>query len=432
MKIKKLVEEITNFDNIKDLKVVTDPITGDAIEASKKAQDEFDKVTTPFKKPITGTKDDEKSKAADLKEAIESDGWELEDSHISEVLMRCAALKYEIDNCVRGSYETNGADTYSELAVYVRDLANDLMDCAEELAEMDNDIGYDKDHFLDESFDWSNGSLQDFDPEDLMEKVKKRQMSLFTRREFGDKVYDISIHPHGRVDQPTDIWIDIISEDEQGNQDRTFLKKFLTYDEAINAMKEWKEKIVDSQVDSVVKEALGEDDSDPMDSKLSDKESDIQLIMWYFGVDHQKAEDRLNSGFYSTADIEKAKKYLNKKQTASLEEDGRQNRLNLTPEQKAEEKAMAETLFDRVYNELEKDTDGSKNRVNKKASQRYNTEDISTDVNGNIVVYSDSRDKLQNAVNVAKEYNLQYKLGPGSMRNKAHAFQCVLFIPEEE
>ena len=93
---------------------------------------------------------------------------------------------------------------------------------------------------------------------------------------------------------------------------------------------------------------------------------------------------------------------------------------------------MAATLFDRVYNELEKDTDGSKNRVNKKASQRYNTEDISTDVNGNIVVYSDSRDKLQNAVNVAKEYNLQYKLGPGSMRNKAHAFQCVLFIPEEE
>ena len=53
-------------------------------------------------------------------------------------------------------------------------------------------------------------------------------------------------------------------------------------------------------------------------------------------------------------------------------------------------------------------------------------------IDGNIVVYSDNRDKLQNAVNVAKEYNLQYKLGPGSMRNKAHAFQCVLFITEEE
>lgn len=368
MKIKKLMEEITNFDNIKDLKVVTNPITGDAIEASKKAQDEFDKVTTPFKKPIKGTKDDEKSKAADLKEAIESDGWELEDSHISEVLMRCAALKYEIDNCVRGSYETH-ADTYSELAVYVRDLANDLMDCAEELAEMDNDIGYDRDHFLDESFDWSNGSLQDFDPEDLMEKVKKRQMSLFTRREFGDRVYDISIHPHGRVDQPTDIWVDIISEDEQGNQDRTFLKKFLTYDEAINAMKEWKDSTLQQAVDIVVDEALNED--------------------------------------------------------------GRQNRLNLTPEQKAEEKAMAATLFDRVYNELEKATDGSKNKVNKKASQRYNSEDISTDVNGNIIVYAKDKESLINAVNVARAYQLKYKIGPGSIRNKAHAFQCILYIPEE-
>ena len=368
MKIKKLIEEINNFDNIKDLKVVTDPITGDAIETSKKAQDTFDKVTTPFKKPIKGTKDDEKSKAADLKESIESDGWELEDSHLSEVLSKLADLKYEIDNCVRGSYATHGIDRYGELAVFVRELGDDLIDCAYELADMDDDE--DMEESLKESFDWSNGSLQDFDPEDLMEKVKKRQMSLFTRREFGDKVYDISIHPHGRVDQPTDIWVDIISEDEQGNQDRTFLKKFLTYDEAINAMKEWKDSTLQQAVDTVVDEALNED--------------------------------------------------------------GRQNRLNLTPEQRAEEKAMAATLFDRVYNELEKDTDGSKNRVNKKASQRYNTEDISTDIDGNIVVYSDSRDKLQNAVNVAKEYNLQYKLGPGSMRNRAHAFQCVLFIPEEE
>lgn len=368
MKIKKLIEEITNFDNIKDPKVVLDPVTGDAIETSKKAQDTFDKVAAPFKKPIKGTKEDEKSKAADLKESFTSDGWELEDSSLSEVLSELADLKYEIDNCVRGSYATHGIDRYGELAVFVRELGDDLIDCANELADMDDDE--DIEESLKESFDWSNGDLRDFDPEDLMEKVKKRQMSLFTRREFGDKVYDISIHPHGRVDKPTDIWVDIISEDEQENQDRVFLKKFLTYEEAINAMNDWKEEILRSAVDAVVDEALNED--------------------------------------------------------------GRQSRVDLTPEQKAEEKAMAATLFDRVYNELEKDTDGSKNRVNKKASQRYNTEDISTDVNGNIVVYSDSRDKLQNAVNVAKEYNLQYKLGPGSIRNKAHAFQCVLFIPEEE
>lgn len=367
MKIKKLIEEITNFNNIKDLKVVTDPVTGDAIETSKKAQDTFDKVATPFKKPIKGTKDDEKSKAADLKESFTSDGWELEDSPLSEVLSKLADLKYEIDNCVRGSYATHGIDKYGELAIFVRELADDLIDCAYELADMDDDE--DMEESLKESFEWSNGSLEDFDPEDLMNKVKERKTSLFSSREFRDKLYDISIHPHGRVDNPTDIWVDIVSEDEQGNQERIFLKKFLTYDEAIDAMKDWKNQLLQTAVDTVVDEALNED--------------------------------------------------------------GRQSRVDLTPEQKAEEKAMAATLFDRVYNELEKDTDGSKNRVNKKASQRYNTEDLSTDVNGNIVVYAPDKDKLQNAVNVAKEYNLQYKLGPGSMRNKSHAFQCVLFIPEE-
>lgn len=378
MKIKKLIEEINNFDNIKDLKVVTDPITGDAIETSKKAQDTFDKVTIPFKKPIKGTKDDEKSKAADLKESIESDGWELEDSHLSEVLSKLEDLKYEIDNCVRGSYATHGIDRYGELAVFVRELGDDLIDCAEELADMDDD-DEDMDESLKESFDWSNGDLRDFDPEDLMEKVKKRQMSLFSSREFGDKLYDISIHPHGRVDNPTDIWVDIVSEDLDGNQERIFLKKFLTYDDAINAMNEWKKSMLSS-----------------------------------------------------APAVEESVKCVNKSKDESLnEDDGRQRRVNLTPEQRAEEKAMAETLFDRVYNELEKATNGSKNKVNKKASQRYNSEDISTDVNGNIIVYAKDKESLTNAVNVARAYQLKYKIEPGSIRNKAHAFQCVLYIPEE-
>ena len=123
---------------------------------------------------------------------------------------------------------------------------------------------------------------------------------------------------------------------------------------------------------------------------------------------------------------------VDEKVEEALNEDGRKNREVLTPEQKAEEEALAATLFDRVYNELEKDTDGSKNIVNKKASQRYNSEDLSTDINGNIVVYAKDKESLQSAVNVAKAYKLQYKVGPGSIRNKAHAFQCVLFIPEEE
>ena len=371
MKIKKLVEKITNFDNIKDPKVVLDPVTGDAIETSKKTQDTFDKVATPFKKPIKGTKDDEKSKAADLKESFSSDGWELEDSSLSEVLSKLSDLKYEIDNCVRGSYATHGIDKYGELAIFVRDLAEDLMDCAYELADMalDEDEDEDVDESLTEGFEFTNGSLEDFDPQDLMDKVKERKMSLFTSREFNNKLYHISIHPHGRVDQPTDIWVDIVEEDENGNQERPFLKKYNTYEEAVNAMKEWKDMTIQNEVDLLVDEALNED--------------------------------------------------------------GRQHRIKLTPEQKADEKAMAETLFDKVYNELEKATDGSKNKVNKKASQRYNSEDLSTDINGNIVVYAPTKDALQNAVNVAKGYNLEYKISTGSMKNKNHAFQCTLIIPEE-
>lgn len=362
MKIKKLVEKITNFDNIKDPQVVIDPVTGDAIETDKKSQDVFDKVTTGFKKPITGSKNDEKSIARDLTEAFESDGWELDDSDLVQVLAKLVDLKYEIDNCVRGSYATGGADTYEELARFVLDLSDELRDCAYELSDIDES--------LNEKFEWTNGELKDFDPQDLMNKVKDRKTSLFTAREFNNKLYDISIHPHGSVEKPDDIWVDIVVEDEQGNQERIFLKKFLTYDEAVDAMREWKEKTIEEEVDIAVEEALNED--------------------------------------------------------------GRQNREKLTPEQKAEEKALAATLFDRVYNELEKDTDGSKNIVNKKASQRYNSEDLSTDINGNIVVYAKDRDSLQNAVNVAEAYKLQYKVGPGSIRNKAHAFQCVLFIPEEE
>ena len=203
------------------------------------------------------------------------------------------------------------------------------------------------------------------------------------------------------------------------------MQAYTTYDVAIQGINEVKENIMDSVVDEKVKEALEEDDDDPMDSKLSDEESDIQLVMWYFGVNRKKAESGIESGFYDRNDIEKAKKYYNKKSNPTLYEDGRQNREKLTPEQKAEEKALAATLFDRVYNELEKDTDGSKNIVNKKASQRYNSEDLSTDINGNIVVYAKDKESLQSAVNVAEAYKLQYKVGPGSIRNKAHAFQCV-------
>lgn len=431
MKIRELTENINNFDNAENKVTALNPIMGDAVAVSKKTQKKFEKETAPIEDPVLGTKDDKIKENKGLTEAFESDGWELEDSDLVQVLGKLSDLKYEIDNCVRGSYVTHGIDTYGELAVLVRELAEDLIECAYELAEMDED---DEDEQLTEAgqFSFTNGTLEEFDPADLVEKIKNRKTALNTIRDFNDKQYTFTVSPIGSIETPDYIWVDVKEDTGNHNPKRIFMQAYGTYDVAIQGINEVKENIMDSVVDEKVKEALEEDDDDPMDSKLSDEESDIQLVMWYFGVNRKKAESGIKSGFYDRNDIEKAKKYHNKKSNPTLYEDGRQNREVLTPEQKAEEKALAATLFDRVYNELEKDTDGSKNIVNKKASQRYNSEDLSTDINGNIVVYAPVKEKLQNAINVAEAYKLQYKVGPGSIRNKAHAFQCVLFIPEEE
>ena len=369
MKIRELTENINNFDNAENKVTALNPIMGDAVAVSKKSQKKFEKETAPIEDPILGTKDDKMKENKGLTEAFESDGWELEDSDLVQVLGKLSDLKYEIDNCVRGSYVTHGIDTYGELAVLVRELAEDLIECAYELAEMDED---EEDEQLTEAgqFSFTNGTLEEFDPADLVEKIKNRKTALNTIRDFNDKQYTFVISPSGSVETPDYIWVDVTEDTGNHNPQRIFMQTYTTYDDAIQGINEVKEHIMDSVVDEKVEEALNED--------------------------------------------------------------GRKNREVLTPEQKAEEEALAATLFDRVYNELEKDTDGSKNIVNKKASQRYNSEDLSTDINGNIVVYAKDKESLQSAVNVAKAYKLQYKVGPGSIRNKAHAFQCVLFIPEEE
>lgn len=369
MKIRELTENINNFDNAENKVTALNPIMGDAVAVSKKSQKKFEEETAPMEDPILGTKDDKIKENKGLTEAFESDGWELEDSDLVQVLGKLSDLKYEIDNCVRGSYVTHGIDTYGELAVLVRELAEDLIECAYELAEMDED---EEDEQLTEAgqFSFTNGTLEEFDPADLVEKIKNRKTALNTIRDFNDKQYTFTVSPIGSIETPDYIWVDVKEDTGNHNPKRIFMQAYTTYDVAIQGINEVKENIMDSVVDEKVEEALNED--------------------------------------------------------------GRKNREVLTPEQKAEEKALAATLFDRVYNELEKDTDGSKNIVNKKASQRYNSEDLSTDINGNIVVYAKDKESLQSAVNVAEAYKLQYKVGPGSIRNKAHAFQCVLFIPEEE
>lgn len=362
MKIRKLTENINNFDNAENKVTALNPIMGDAVAVSKKTQKKFEKETEPMEKPVLGTKDDKIKENKDLTEAFESDGWELEDSDLVQVLEKLADVKYEIDNCVRGSYATHGAETYEELADIVKDLANELIDSADAITELDEQLTEAG------QFTFTNGTLEEFDPADLVEKIKNRKTALHTIRDFNNKQYTFAISPRGSVETPDYIWVDVTEDTGNPNPQRIFMQKYNTYEDAIQGINEIKEHIMDSVVDEKVEEALNED--------------------------------------------------------------GRKNREVLTPEQKRDEDEMNSSLWGIIYNELEKDTDGSKNRVNKKASQRYTYDDLSTDADGNITVYAPVKDKLQNAINVAEAYGLKFKVGLGSNRNKNHAFACTIYIPE--
>lgn len=362
MKIRKLTENINNFDEAENKVTSLNPIMGDAVAMSKKTQKNFEKETEPMEEPVLGTKDDKIKENKGLTEDYDSDGWDLEDSDLVQVLEKLADVKYEIDNCVRGSYATHGAETYEELADIVKDLANELIDSADAITELDEQLTEAG------QFTFTNGTLEEFDPADLVEKIKNRKTALHTIRDFNNKQYTFVISPRGSVETPDYIWVDITEDTGSPNPQRIFMQKYNTYDDAIQGINEVKEHIMDSVVDEKVEEALNED--------------------------------------------------------------GRKNREVLTPEQKRDEDEMNSSLWGIIYNELEKDTDGSKNRVNKKASQRYTYDALSTDADGNITVYAPVKDKLQNAINVAEAYGLKFKVGLGSNRNKNQAFACTIYIPE--
>lgn len=362
MKIRKLTENINNFDEAENKVTSLNPIMGDAVAMSKKTQKNFEKETEPMEEPVLGTKDDKIKENKGLTEDYDSDGWDLEDSDLVQVLEKLVDVKYEIDNCVRGSYATHGAETYGELADIVKDLANELIDSADAITELDEQLTEAG------QFTFTNGTLEEFDPADLVEKIKNRKTALHTIRDFNNKQYTFVISPRGSVETPDYIWVDVTEDTGNPNPQRIFMQKYNTYDDAIQGINEVREHIMDSVVDEKVEEALNED--------------------------------------------------------------GRKNREVLTPEQKRDEDEMNSSLWGIIYNELEKDTDGSKNRVNKKASQRYTYDALSTDADGNITVYAPVKDKLQNAINVAEAYGLKFKVGLGSNRNKNQAFACTIYIPE--
>lgn len=66
-----------------------------------------------------------------------------------------------------------------------------------------------------------NGNLVDYDFKQLMNNVKERGQSLFVELDHNDKRYYVSIHFEelfGVINPKTKYWIDVVEEDEDGNQ----------------------------------------------------------------------------------------------------------------------------------------------------------------------------------------------------------------------
>ena len=101
-----------------------------------------------------------------------------------------------------------------------------------------------------ESRSFTNGSLEDFDPADLMRKVAESGQSLHTIREYNDNIYIIDIFykeffGNRGVDNPDELyWVDVVVEYPNGKQDRVVSSRDLKYNEVINYLNQWKEKTI--------------------------------------------------------------------------------------------------------------------------------------------------------------------------------------------
>ncbi len=96
---------------------------------------------------------------------------------------------------------------------------------------------------------FTNGTLAEFDPQSLMNKVAETGYSINTIRENGDDTYFISIHyeewygPTG-IDNPDEMYyVDVVKETADGKQTREVLEDG-TATEIVNILNDWKASVV--------------------------------------------------------------------------------------------------------------------------------------------------------------------------------------------
>lgn len=130
----------------------------------------------------------------------------------------------------------------------------------EDFDELENDSHvkqvFENGEYLDDMYGYINGTLEDFEPRLLMDKVIKTGHSLHSNRIHNDMLYSFAVFFEaiiGPVDENTKYWFDLVSEDRDGNQERLVkydLDTHLSADEAVERMNSYKDAILNNIVEN--------------------------------------------------------------------------------------------------------------------------------------------------------------------------------------
>ena len=92
----------------------------------------------------------------------------------------------------------------------------------------------------------SNGSLEDFNPEDLVNKSFQNKYATNSIREFKDKLLYINVDPgfvFGQRSGSDEIWVDVVEIDKATNsQQRIYMESATDEQGAIDLLNTWKEE----------------------------------------------------------------------------------------------------------------------------------------------------------------------------------------------
>lgn len=160
--------------------------------------------------------------------------------------------------------------------------------------------------------EFTNGTLSDWEPQDLMQKVMETGQSMDTIRTNGDNTYFISIFyeewfgPKG-IDNPDEkYWVDVVKEGPDGKQERILTERDLLSNEVVNLLDRWLEK-----------EVYGVKESAKVDIKASLNEMDknsnntYDLLNLYESRNFTKEQKKdIARMIYENYDMERIYNYL--------------------------------------------------------------------------------------------------------------------------